>query len=397
MDNGLPHSKTTLLAVQGPTQFIAAYIAFLWYNKVIAKKDPEAVLLIYDTYAPSANESPIKNAILKLASIFPWHDIVFLNESDMRKISLSNYKKSISKLRVKMLNYDFEEIFIARDYGSFGTQLILNTYPTSLRFEYGDSFGLVGDESAIGLSFKDFFNAPLPVLKSVLKQLIFWHFPARYKFTASILSMPLDWTGSYLKGKQLMIPSREFGKKVFTDLADQIPELANYCNDLLKDNEVPCNLYLLSNLANSGLSTFENELGLYEEIINETAESGTLIILKNHPRGSEIIIDRLREKLNKSYNVKIINREAFSAYPIELWTSLLNKCNVYPIFSTSVISLMYLLSKGVIMTLDIKKIERYIYPNKRDFILESEKMSRQALATLIDWDAKSPLWSGSKV
>ncbi|NQX55244.1 hypothetical protein HQN86_16600 [Pedobacter panaciterrae] len=383
-------SKKSLIAIQGPTQFIAAYISLLWYEQSIIKERTETVLLIYDTYVPVDNELSFKDSILKLASIREWAQIVFIDGKAMSKLSFSSYSNCVSKLRSKFYYSDFDIVFIARDYGSFGTQLILNTYPNALHIEYGDSFGLVGNENVLKTSIFDFFKAPKAISKAVLKKVLFRHFPLRFDFKLSILSMPLDWKGDYLVNKNLIVPDKNFVKQVFLQLSYQIPELNSYSDELTESQN--CNLYLLSNFSNSGFSTQEDELNLYYEIVIATASKDKIIILKNHPRGSDDILKLLYKKLNENYKVKIIDNKRLSFYPIELWSSLIEKCYVFPIFSSSVISLKYLFSKKVVMPLDNLKIRKYIYSDKINETIQSEAMCREAIASLNEWDGKSPLW-----
>ncbi|WP_448636296.1 polysialyltransferase family glycosyltransferase [Pedobacter panaciterrae] len=165
----------------------------------------------------------------------------------------------------------------------------------------------------------------------------------------------MDWSGRYLAHKNLIVPPKAFATDLIMKMVNQLPDLINFCNEIL--NHVPNNshLYLTSNLANSGLTNYENELSLYEDVIRETSEIGKCIILKNHPRASNLILKDLYEKLKDQYTVILIDNNEYSLYPIELWLPFIEKCCILPVFSSSVVSLKYFYNKDSIMPLSEKK------------------------------------------
>ena len=62
--------KKRLLAVQGPLQFIAGYIAMKWYENIKwGSENSESVLLMYDFLMPENIEPEFVNVITKLASL----------------------------------------------------------------------------------------------------------------------------------------------------------------------------------------------------------------------------------------------------------------------------------------------------------------------------------------
>ncbi len=385
-------NHSCLLAIQGTIQFVAGYISLLWYEKEILKNDSETVLLIYDTCTPQENESLLRDAINNLAAVRNWKSVIFIDAEEMRLISLNQYATCIKKLQNKIGKSSFENVFVQRDFGSFGTELILNAYSKSVHIEYGDSFGLVGNQSDTRVYFSDIWRSPLMYFKLFAKRIVFGYSPNRYTFKFSILSMPIDWSGTYLDDKNLIVPDIDFVKNIVFDLSKKLQDLTSYCKMLVCDISEESQLYLLSNFANSGFSSPENELKLYEDIVISTAKKGGTIFIKNHPRGSNAILDLLYKKLKMDYDVRIINDVTLSMYPIELWTLLIQKCKVYPIFSTCVISLAYFHNKKVVMPLNRKNIEKYIYKSKIVDTLQSESMCSEVIAKLNYWDGNCPLW-----
>jgi len=384
--------KKGLICVQGSVQFIAGYIAYRWCEEKIWFEKNDITLLIYDTCVSVDNEILFKNTIKKIADIVNIQKIIFINQLDSRKLSKNCYVKSISKLRLIIGEESFDYLFLARDYGTFLTKLIPNAYPKSLKIEYGDSFGLVGNKKDIELSLLQIFKKPVSYLKGVLKKIVYSQYHKSFPFELSVLTMPLVWDTKYLRNKKLIIPDMKFVKKVFSQISNEMIQLNNYCTRFINNTD-KCNVYLLSNFHNSGFCTFENEIKLYEQIILETALIGQRIILKNHPRGSNKMLIQLKEKLDKNFEVQLVKDYRYRFIPIELWGIIMDKCEIFPIYSTSSISLKYLFSKSVVLTLDIEKINKYIYPDKREGISDGVNMMNIAIKKLKDWDFDSPLWT----
>lgn len=392
MFNSEEKKSKCLIAVQGPTQFLAAYIAFLWCEKLKETKSDEVTLLIYDTSVPASNENLFQDTIREISTAFKFCRIIFVSQVEMRYISKHHYTKCLSLIKSKIGESYFDYLFVARDFGSFGTKLIPNAYPSSFKVEYGDSFGLVGNEREEGSIKPDRAGNILPFLKSIVKKYIYQHFHKRFTYNLSVLSIPLLWDGNYLRNKSLLIPSLSFAKSVIYDLSARLPGLNEYCNQLIQNPKGESKVFLLSNFYNSGFSTLSNEIDLYEEIILENVSPNDKIILKNHPRGSNEVLIELKDKLIKDFKVEIIMDEKFRFVPIELWTVLNSNCHIFPIFSSSAISLTYFFSNQITLTLDSEKINKYIFPSKIAETINSEDMCFIASKRLLSWDNKSPLW-----
>lgn len=384
--------KKCLITVQGPLQFLAGYIAFRWCEDKIWLQKTDVTLLIYDTCVPIGNEVLFQNTIKEIANIHKFHKIIFLNQLQSIEISKNKYSKALTKLRSLIENDNFNYLVVARDFGGFVTKLIPNAYPSAVKVEYGDSFGLVGNKNYLEGSAFDILRSPIIYLKAEIKKIFYSQYLKKYLFNLSVLTMPLVWDKKYLVNKKIIIPDQLFVKTIVSQLSAQMINLKNYSDELLSNSNNNCNLYLLSNLYKSGFCTFESEFNLYEEIILETALPGQKIILKNHPRGDDEMLIHLKNKLNILYDVQLITDVRFSFIPIELWNAILNRCNIFPIYSTSAISLKYLYSKQVTLTLDAAKVNKYLYTEKRAGVNDGINMIYTAIKTLENWDYKSPLW-----
>jgi hypothetical protein len=205
--------KKSLIAVQGSTQFIAAYIAFRWCEEKIWFEESEVTLLVYETCVPVENEILFQNSIQEIAAIGNFKKIVFISQSEIQKISKQRYSKCITKLKTLINEEHFDYLYLVRNFGSFSTKLIPSAYPKALKIEYGDSFGLVGNEKEEELSYLDFLKRPILFSKSTVKKIIFRHFPKHFVFNLSVLTMPLVWDVNYLKDKNLIIPEKLFVKE----------------------------------------------------------------------------------------------------------------------------------------------------------------------------------------
>jgi hypothetical protein len=382
-----------LISVQGSISFIAAYIAYRWCEEKIWCNNSDVTLLIYDTCVPEENEIPFKNSLEEIASIAVFHKIIYVSSSESNMISKRRYSEAKEKLRKIIGEESFDYLFLCNNFVTFLTELIPNVYPKSIKVEYGDFFGIVGNNSVLEITYLDLLIHPIGFLKGYLKKQFYGHYHKSFPFDLAVLSMPLVGEANYLYNKILIVPDKLFVKDIFFKFSVKLYRLSNYCESLLGNSERECKLYLLSNFFNSGLCTLENEVNLYEEIILQTAFPGDRIILKNHPRGSNIVLIQLKLKLEVVFDVQIITDNHFNFIPIELWLDLLNRSQVFPIYSSSGISLKYLCSKQVTLTLNCERINKYIFFHKRQIVLQGNEMINVAINTLEYWDGKTPLWT----
>jgi hypothetical protein len=386
--------KKSLLAVQGPSHFIAGYIALSWCEKKVFKINSDITLLIYDTCVSKENEHFFQETVRSLARINNFKNIVFISRLEMREISKSFFKSSLNKLKKTLKEDCFDYIYLSRNYGNFGNVIIPNAYEKSIKIEFGDAFGLVGEQRFMdfNFTFKDLFTRPISYLKYNFFSLLYLHFFNKTKFNIAVLSMPLIWDVNYLNEKTTLIPEKKFVEETFELFSKLITDLNVYCEELICKSQGINRLYLLSSLFPAGYCNLENEVELYEKIILKTAKLNDRIILKNHPRGSDEVLKELEKKLKLFYDVKVIYSKKYDFIPIELWHTLIKNSNVYPIFSISSISLKYLYSKNVELTLNKIENEKYFFSDKLNLIRISNEMFEKSILKLDQWDEQTPLW-----
>jgi hypothetical protein len=387
-----------LLAVQGPMQLIAGYLAMEWYKQIGGQGSDESkpVLLLYDFLAPEEVEPEFVEIILQLASIREWDSVIFIGCKEMRKIMWRRYANSKDKLAKIIGQDEFDEIYLARDHCGHGSALIINAYKTAKRITYGDSLGWVENDPA----FSRFnWQSPATSLLSMCKAYLRKHFlggPERLPFDAAVLTLPIVCSKGYLAGLPLFVPKKEFVtdalKSMYQKLVDTT-DLGSYCNALTASaNGKICYLFLLSNLHRSGMMTLENEIRLYREIIHETAAKGSHILLKAHPRGSHKVLKALVDQLRPEYETIAVDDVALSRIPIELWRGLIERCVVIPVFSASAVHLKYVYGTVVQLPLRTELVRKYFFRNRVARMLNANYIISQSVENLKTWDGNSLLF-----
>lgn len=394
--NGFIIMKKRLLTVQGPIQFIAAYIAMEWFSKIKhCSSCSETVLLMFDFLMPENLEQDLVQIITRLAALQKWTSIVFISSADMSALMKGKYSTRIEKLHQILGESAFDEIYLSRDFCSHGSPLILNAYPDATRITYGDSLGVVGN-----FPVRDKFNWSSPVrsllskCKASLLGLINGR-PKKYLFDFAVLILPLDWSGSYLDEVPLLVPEKDFIISACEAISSNLDDLNAYCEFLLKDTKPENNyLVLLSNLSLSDLMSQRNEIALYLDIIRHVIKKDSTVFLKAHPRGSSEILNSIVECLKCEYKIKIIDDDNLSKLPIELWGKLIEKCTIVPIFSTSAINMKYISNKEVLLPLNDLLIKDFFYKDQIHRMIKSNESIQQSILALESWDGRSVLWKG---
>lgn len=410
-------SRLCLVGVQGPLQLCAGLIAMEWYGLIKrGSAEAEAVLLLYDFLVAPEQEGPIVEAIMQIASAIKWQKIVFIGGEEMNEINLTDRGARITKLKNKIGTYDFDEIFLARNYIGMGSTLILNSYPKATRVAYGDGFGLVGTQiftevfsSNIANLFGRFVRVGKKVLfgqmsvtgiynriQGVVKRKLNIEVLPLLPFDAAVLVLPIDYSGVYLDHIPLYVPSREHLLNVLDRINIWMPELNEYCLDLIKNITGDCYLYLFISPTESGCTSLSNEVAMYLETIRENSPRGTTIFIKLHPRKPVTFANYLLADLKDDYNTIIINQRKFKSIPVEFWIPLIMRCKIVS-FSSSSLSLKYIYNKNVITGFSVDRIRKYFFKKSWVIFEDDYYLWREAVEALKTWDGKSILWRRGKI
>lgn len=383
--------RKCLLAVQGPLQFIAGLIALEWYGHIKHdSSESEVVLVLYDFLVPVEVEKPLQEAILSIAGVREWKKVVFIGGQEMSHIMRKRYSRSVLEMRSILGESSFDEIFLASNVMGFGSVLMLNAYPDATRVIYGDSFGLVGNESLMLIRWSWSLKAARIYLRSLARKVLFGY-PKQIAFDVAVLTLPVDYSGRYLQNVPLLVPQREFALARLKECCDQLPGLIAYCKNLLEGAHNP-SLFMLSTLFQSGLMSMENEIALYIRIIRRTAPQGSTIIMKPHPRGNMAILAAVVNAVEAEYRVMVIDDPQFSRIPIELWILLITECTIVAFYSTSSVNLNYFYGKDVVIPLDANTIGELFYPQEIATAIKDNTLNLEAINKLKMWDGNSPLW-----
>lgn len=386
-----------LLAVQGPLQFITGFTAFDWHRRLQpAAGAEESVLLLYDFLARPDIEPAMAEAVRQLSGIAPWSKIVFISGPQMAQVMRGRYRDSMRRLKQILGVEHFDEIFLARDHTGHGSALLMNTYAAAAKYAYGDSFGLVGQPAPV-LRFNR--QAPVRSALSLAKHgasRLLLGGPKPHAFDAAVLALPMDMSGgSYFARTRLVVPPLEHVAHCVRAIAAQATALTEYCDSLLQSagHREGAHLYLLSNLAGSALTSINDETALYVEIITSTAQKGDSIFLKQHPRSTREVLDKVISRLDADYKIVVLEEGRFSRLPIELWSPLIDRCTIVAIFSTSAINIKYLYQKDVLLPLTPERLKKYFPAASIDHMSTANRLIQESIEALEHWDQRSVLWT----
>jgi hypothetical protein len=389
--------KNRLLAVQGPQQLIAGVIAMEWYARTRSEAcEYRSVLVMYDFLMPEHLEQDFVNVIGELSRAVTWDKVAFIGAAELGRMMKRRYTQAKAQLRERLGEPGFDEIHIGRDFCGDGSPLILNAYPDSAKLLYGDAFGLVGNEAATErFDWRNPARSAAAACKKYLKsKLLGTH--KKITFDAAVLTLPLDWTGTYLNAMPLLVPSQEFVVDKIEAFSNHLPDLNAYADALLAGGGNNY-LFLLSNLAASGYMAEEAEIALYVDTVRKLVPPDGRVLFKAHPRAPESILNGVMERVAADYpDIKIIDDASLSRFPIELWVRLLQSCTIIPVFSTSALNLKYFYDKNVILPLTEATMKRYCYPGKLADLLKVYQIISQSVANLGKWDGRTVLWKGNE-
>lgn len=385
--------RRSILAVQGPLQYLVGSIAMKWLVQNVYKTSyVEKMLVLFDLCVPESEENDFAETIYNLASGESWTKIIFISTSDMKRINRTRISQRLKFIREEIGLDNCDDLFVMRDFAFLGNQLLLNAYPNAQRITYGDSFGIVGDNKIFKKNWYEFIKHPLLIAKLIASSILFGRYKT-YTFDKAVLLLPQDWSGSYLDNIPLIIPEKSFVLKDILNVGSSINKLQEYCDSILQQTSSKKYLFLLSNFTNSGMMQLNKEMNLYYEIIIKYIEVGSTIILKKHPRCNLYLDGEVKKILEKKYNIIYLDDNRFSSIPLEYLFPIISACEVISVYSASALHLTYLYNKNVIMPLDDDLMD-YFFSKVQVHVKKGNKMIVDSVNKLKIWDGKSILWKG---
>ncbi|MGN6830468.1 polysialyltransferase family glycosyltransferase [Paucibacter sp. M5-1] len=387
--------KKRLLTVQGPLQYLAGLIAYT--HGIPAGEswdDSENVLLLYDFLAAPEIEDDIAAAVRQLSAGKAWSRVVYITQAEMEAFARRRHGRNVRDLQLRLGSDRFNEIYLARDQIGLGSPLLMDTYSGAIKRAYGDSLGLVGQSAESNVFRSSTRPRWVERSRAIAKRLLLG-VPRKVGFDEAVLTLPMDLSGRFFDHTALVVPPREHVVACVEALSSSLLPLDAYCAQLCaQGTPLGDRLYLLSNLAASGLSTPEQEIDFYVEVIESSSPSGSTTYIKPHPRSTYQSLKAIEHRLRGRHRMIVIDDERFARMPIELWFRLIRHCEVVPMFSTSAINLKYLYGKAVDMPLNEHRLARYIKSERIDYMRDSDRLIRKCIDNLDHWDRSSALWSG---
>ncbi|ASQ46412.1 polysialyltransferase family glycosyltransferase [Legionella clemsonensis] len=294
----------------------------------------------------------------------------------------------------KLKNYPLTEIFFSHDISSdFWNQTLMHAFPKATRVCYGDALGLVYSHhhfTQLMYRLKQSNKIILTNILARLKRKFFY--PSKKKQLLAhqaILTIPCDPGNDFLTQCELSIISQQELRDCVKNLADALPDFKTHLKELTLQSAVPCFLLMPSNFTESKLTTLENEIALYQEILNTHTPKGSQIIIKPHPAHNPIFLQAIIEVLKKNYEIYLVDNQ-YHHLPIELAESLIQGCEVLSV-SYSSISIPYIYNKPVKHVLTQEMIDKYFSREKKYWFTESNNLYLRMITALQDWDQKNVL------
>ena len=283
----------------------------------------------------------------------------------------------------------------------------MNAFPNAQRITFGDALGSIYDAElhlrlASGISVDSAKKIRLGVktriklgIKKVIKLTLglLFGFPRNFQATEALLIIPMDQTGECLKEMKLVVVPKKHVLGLIEQCEKSFGRLSHYEDQLLSHSHGQSALILLENISDGNFISQENELTVYEELIRKTVPKHSTVFIKAHPLSIAPINDKLALRLKNDYSPFLISNE-FSRVPIELWTSLVKKCQIISI-SYSCISLSFLFDLDIVYPFGVKIIEKYFPQKFWDSYRNADQLYRGQLEKLKNWDGNGVLWKGS--
>lgn len=295
--------------------------------------------------------------------------------------------KKANYLRQKFSTTCFDAIYYAHDISAdFIAQSAMQAFPDAERVCFGDGLGIFysndyfTDMAYPVPSAGEIFKGPHRVLRNLLCRLKRkWTLPSKDRRLDAQYALPIlpcDPGGDFLKNKTLLGVDNNNVLHVRNALSASVERHLSKAKLAATTNEKADFVILVGSYTESGLTTEERELALYNEVANLYIAAGSRIALKPHPVSSERKVARIRRELSSNYDVHIMG---YGELPIESMPALLADSKVIS-FSYSSISLLYLYNCKVLHVLNQSLINKYFPADARQWLGDSNKLYLDQLA-----------------
>ena len=311
--------RKRIITCQGTIQLITA-LSVMAYRTEEEKSAPdtfENYLVIYDLYAPAQQINDFICLIQKIAnSLASWKSIVYISPDQLTAITdkLNNTSKvNIFKSIYNLVGTDeAAEIYLCRNW-QFGNQLLINAYRKAQKICYGDGIGTYFSDNSPAffaaqappnLSLKKkltntFLAAPKQQLKKQINKIQAW---LGFKTVLKVIEFDQGYfTLPDIMGEEPPMEHKKISPSYILDTVTSLTDLVNsdYVVYLHKKvGDAPVAVLLTSNFSEAGRMAYDDELTAYLGFLKAAnLASGTVLLLKPHPRDDLKKIQQLQERL----------------------------------------------------------------------------------------------------
>lgn len=325
---------------------------------------------------------------------FPWATL-FFPEQDEVKAHLSHNSRVMRKadyLRGKFGQSAFAAVYYAHDISAdFIAQSAMQAYPNASRVCFGDALGVVySDDYFTDQTYPvravEAFSRPMRAIRNLLFRLKrVWTLPSRNRrldAEHSVLILPCDPGGDFLRGKQMLLVDKESLTEVLYTLSEATSPSVNgkYGTSADRQNAV---VILLGSFSESKLTTEDQERDLYTQAARENIAKNQKIVLKPHPASSAEKTLLIQKALSAAYTVEI---EDYDELPAEFIPALAEFDSVIS-FSYSSVSLKYLYGIDVLHALTDEMIKTYFPDKSWSWMRNSNDLYLEQLIAITGWNA----------
>ncbi len=396
-----------LISVFGTSNILAAICALKWsaLNRGSEDSNGQVVLIVSHPGMPDSVLLDIGKIVDRIISSLGWEKAILILKEQRDFVNNPKVRNSrILREFRRIIDLDeVSEFYFAHDVVGNIPELAMNAFPRAKRITFGDALGSIYDKryhlqlasgETVQRGIRGKWNIKRKVMdvKNNLLNRINGTL-TEYHADKAILILPMDQTGRCLDSVELSIVPKRLVLDVIRECNVGIPELVQYCKKIISTTLEPRYLFLLENLADGGFATIEAEVDMYEEMINQNVLKGSTILIKPHPFSVLPVDELLCKRLQGNYSVLNISSE-FSRYPIELWTELVENCQILTM-SYSAISLRYLYERDTKYVMNLSLIEKFIPSKYWDSYKNAHDLYIGQLDSLRNWDGHSILWKGS--
>lgn len=385
-------SYRSVICIYYPHQLLPALVALMHYRRYCLQETIEQSTLVYvKILIDNEQGNYISDAIQAIVKGISWISVKITYSWRLGKLR-EHYLPVAWRafmLRRQASLEAVQEIFYAHDVSAdFFTQTLMQAFPASKRICFGDSLGMVYTH--------DYFMAlrysEVGKLRCRLANLKRWFVLPSKRLGAdkAILMLPCDPGGDFLTHIPLYVPVKADVKAVLDLLTSKFTGIDESIDLILHTSTKKIVFFALSNLNESKLATLDNELQLYQDIIDQHVPAEAILIIKPHPGTHESSLQMFKKRLKYRGEIVYLSKE-FSVYPVELNPYLINRSDKILSISYTSISLPYLYDKPVFHVLTNELIIKYFNADTRQWAEEGNRQYLAMMAAIVNWEGNTPI------